>query len=396
MQKITLINPYSSTVISDISSINLFNNGLTYFDIEDMSINQPYLAIVKVNANFGYWEELRTQDLGFRIETDNINLAFVKVDRKMGDFGEQEIRLASASYNLKYSYSYPDQNYSGSLATFLSNLNSNYVFTPVSGDRNIEIETGWFNDLELLTMALKKAKGWSWRDNGLVTSGGTTKPQILYGDFGADITNAYNADPTKTWAKPGYLSQFQKIDNWKTTDNASLNWIHENESGEYYTYIVSSYSIDGTNNPNSRVVLDPNLITQDGQFPIITVTKSGQQFYAVQNPFVPFFPEKGLFEVMQSPVNAENQAGTQEVSSGLTPQKLYSETIAKIKANLVKTNLTFDEKNLKEIILPGNDLFLSWKQVLTLKDGTTRELYNIQNQRKSLNNLKFNLNEIKN
>lgn len=75
-----------------------------------------------------------------------------------------------------------NQDYKGSALSFCQTLHSDFVFELLTDDINISLNTGTYNNFELLNEVVKN-RSLSWREAGIVNQNGINKTKIEIGNF---------------------------------------------------------------------------------------------------------------------------------------------------------------------------------------------------------------------
>lgn len=401
MLNISFINPFHSTkVIETIADVPIEGDWLEQLEMSDRSLNQPYKLDITLNWRFPYFEELiRTPDqFGFKITTDNLSLAFIPDggDSRLTQDGKFEMTLYSSVNKLKTENNlifvdYPDI----SLATFLSYLNTNYVFTPISSDRNIKIKGDFWSEYDMMDEAINYVKAFDWRENGLLTfGGGVTKTQIVYGDFGYDGATYYNNTGDKSFM-PLVAKNNTDFDSSIDLDVVKLNKITKHyKYGVPNRFVVMVDTGSGVN-LNSSYNLRPDLVQNPNpDFPFGSfVNQAGQTFWYITNPLVSQLPIRT--ENLTININsASENFYSNDFTTLDSAQIAYSQAINTIKSKAVGNYFSIDETTIKKLVLPGIETQVNYKKVVKLNDKRSLTLFDIdetfiQSNFESINLLKI-------
>lgn len=391
MQKLYFIDCYNGSPIKDRGIVNLRNSEVISlnFDEKHLSTEQTdsiYTATAILTPKFPYFD-LITNDTkeiyGLRYETDDSNIAFVIRNKKLSSNGKLTVSLESSLSILQESFSYPDvTSNSISIATVLSNLNTDFTYTLISPDDNIMLETAIKNDYEVLKAIMKEKDSWAFRENKLLDQGnGRWKTEILVGRFNSDIDGYYNAAPsTRPECRPLDVSSNREFDNTKDVDQVIANDI---ELG-FQTAVPNRLFVFGDNNQgmsqNARIELNPLVITQRPDFPLGSATKNGRKYYYITNVNAPALPirEKQISYTQSS--NTQDQAGNQTTTPETTSQQLYNFGCSYLQALQYKPNLDIKKGFIKKFVLPGNTVNRSIKRTVKLSETETKLVINIQNK----------------
>lgn len=406
MFRLYLIDCYDASIqFKDLHAISLENSGITSLELKCL-LNEPYQLTAQINANFRYWETLKNnKNIGLRLETDFVNLAFIQDDRKQTLFGNQSFTFISSSHKLYESPTFNNNiSYNGSLQTLLNGIDSNFVFTNISASADIDgLQTGHLNNLELVNSAINQIKAFSWRDNGIVDSGGGVfKTEILYGDFGNDIDTWYNANPTtrQNAASIEYLQT--AFDNYLNENSAIPSYVNENDRGDYITYLKAVGDTGQGSAENATFVPnDPGATYIDPEYPLVPIVNpiKGTTEYYILNTSAPTYPVKYRTEIFTLSGNSEDSSGTQDINPTIAARRTYQLGVAFLKRTNRSTTISFNVTN-KRIILPGNTAKITYKELIPYigqrYPGVDQLVTYDVNEERTLNNLTFNLNMIQN
>jgi len=354
--------------------------GITKLELQTLS-NTPYQLNMEINLDFPFWKELKeNREYGVRLKTKYLDLAFLQLDRKQEVEGKQTFTFISSSYKLKTAR--PTQLatiYKGSLAQFLGNLSSDFYFDFISADQEITIDTGVSNNLELITEATQKAKGYNWVEAGIVDTGAGYKTRIVVGNFGQDLENYYNATLDKAF-KPLDCFQSAKLDDFDNDSTANLSYLNENDSGDTFKYLkpVSNSGSGGGASNSTLTLTNPSATYIQGQFPLVNLTNptTGQPDYFIENPF--YNRTTDTFEIFNSSgtSNSEIGDGINVIDGEAT---LYAEAVAYIKRKNLIRQITMNA-TAKRVFLPMTLCYLRYNEKITLTDREVINTYNIDDK----------------
>jgi hypothetical protein len=395
MQVINIIDPFDPIVgiqtLSMIEPEHIIERNLT------LNLDSYHTLDLTVTPNSQAWDLFQDplKIYGVAVQTGYINMPFVKIDSQMSsNDGNLDLKLVSMSYFLKYSKSFPNQIFTGNLQALLNNLNPNYIFTLINTDKPLINfpTTREFMDYELLE---KATENYQWRDNGMVTSGGVTRPQILFGDID-QISSYYDASPsTRLECKPIIINDLNEVND--DIDYADAE-IRKNESGDYFTHLDVYSSVSGIDGINSQININPsNVITEDG-FPLEEVIKNGVTYFLVRNLYALPYPRKEGTLKVDSTSNTEDGSGNQLINTSFTPQQIYNSGVSYLKTKRQRFNYSNSIKAIKRVMLPGNELWVNINKKIEI-DGVSKTI--IQLDRKFIfkagdSGATFDLNVIQN
>lgn len=349
MSKLSLIHKHPSQVFEILDDIPLNRGWVSEFKLAGRNLSEIYQGNITITPDMPKFNSIieKPWEYGFRWQTDYYNLAFIIRDCVL----ENEIlkiNLVSTIYDATKNYTYPQQNYSGSLATFLANFNSKIVFTPLGDDTNIVIQTGLKNDFDCINEAIRYPDFFEWRENGVITSGGVTKTQILYGDFrSANALTYYNStnDVSMTPAK---------ANNWQPNISKDENFIYIDNVKKHFSfnYVNKIFPFVGSN-ANENELLDINGVTPNKEYPVLSEIKGGKTFYYIQDPYSPLFPVVERFENYFASSGAEGASGTTEITFEQSKQRAYFLAVNYLRQNSISSYISTQETGVTRLFLPG-------------------------------------------
>lgn len=361
MFNLSVINPYNSTsiieVLGDVDYLS--TKSISSFIISNRKLGDIMNAKIVFNADFPFFNDILNNlvQFGIKYQTDYVNLAFIAQDARIKTHGEVEVDLVSSAWKMNKMFSYRFKSYQGSLSTFLNYLGKGeIVFTPIGNDEDIKINTGNFSDYELMNEAIKYPDKFNWRENGLITSGGATKTQILYGDFSKiDEYYATSSDP----ACLGLSTTTQSVDVQENLDTIQIDKITKHFG---FNYVNRLYVFAGTGGQeaslNSIIPLTPSNVDVNRQFPLIL---GDDNFYYIQNPLVPQAPILEGSRIYSDTANSEDNTGTQNFNPQALARWAYQQGINYLRNSSLNSYYSIAETNIKRFILAGNSLKLDYK-----------------------------------
>jgi hypothetical protein len=374
MLKLSLINPYDPSLNHRVlGDINFDTNSTIDLTLSQLALNQPYKLDITFNSDFPYYNDIVSNPKfnSLKIQTDYVNLGFIMADGKRRVGLQNSYTLFSSSQKLARLISYPDQAYTGSLSGFLANLSQDFVYTSISTEPNtFTIETAFKNDLELLTEAVTRVDFFAWRENGLIdVGGGVLKPQILYGNFGADINTYYNASPaTRKECQPLEAYKTTSVDDSFNANVLQIDDIVENFAFNYYNRLFIFSDTGQGMALNSRLNVIPNTVdsvlgvTVNPQFPLFPIVKNGVTYYYLQVPGVSTEPIQEKALIYSSSSNTENSGGSLLVTPASSAQRAYQDGINYARSQITNNYYSITEGSLKRICLPGNTANIRYKE----------------------------------
>ena len=336
-----------------------------------LNLRAPHQLNITINSKFSRINDvIRRNDFGIRIQESNQDLLFIFESREVKDDYTVELKMLSYSYKLQLKrLDNMDRDLRGySLATFLGELDQEFEFEPISGDRDIQLITGAENDLKLLTEAITYPEFWDWTDGGLVNVGGQLKPSILYGDFRKGV--AYFDSTGDARLAPQRFSNITTTDNINSSDTF-LTSASVKDGGVGYRFIfpyvnngqgfAQSTSIRLTRNNYSFI---------NPQFPVVKFTSpiTLQDYYCVVNPFSQTNDNMKVYD-LQEPSNTEDQSGENTTTVDITEEVLYRRTISYIQSLQSKPVLEVVPQ-FKNIVLAGATAVVKYTQELKGYDGS--------------------------
>jgi hypothetical protein len=398
---LSLVLVYNDTeIIKTVSDIDLENTkSVLDFSITQRSLGEYYQATLKINVDFPYYEELLANPVlyGIKYTTDYVNLVF---QFKGGDAiktnkGVLEANLVSSSYRLNHTVNYPFSAYNGQLGTLLSYLNPDILFTPLTvatATTNVIIETGGKNDYEIMDEAIKYPSFFSWRDNGIVLSGGKYKTQILYGDFGKEIDNYYvsSSDP----ACKGLYTFQNNTDVINDLDVIQIDKIEThydfNFTNRLFVYVDTGQGAS----LNSLIPVEPSNVSIKNGYDLFPVIKNGLTMYYIHNPFVLPNPVFEQIKTYSSSGNSIDENGNTIIDVTAVSNWAYQQGINYYRTQIQEQYDTIKEIGFKRFILPGNSINIDYKEVINRVNGSPIITNDIQatmilNNLNSFNTLKI-------
>lgn len=366
MIKMTLIEAYNAdSQFKNLAFLDLKNGDVIDWQYE-FNLGAPHQLIVTIAPQFSRYEDVKNRkDIGIRLQTDTLDLAFVYFDICEKDYGTLELTLLSASYKLIHSpLEYKNQYYSGSLATLLS-VYTDFAFVPISGDYTVEIpSTGGLKNLEVIQEAINYPDNTSWLEVGIRESGGVFKTYILYGDF-RQIEAFYNANSSDyPELEPIEVRQLTNVDN-DELNTAIINSYEIVENTIKFNHVYAYNDNGNGSSPNTIIELDPNGDYVDPQYPVVTI--DGVNYVNV--PQAAQHPIKIEIYPVSDPANTQNDANTQQTTPTLMARVAYRKTVSYIQSFQNTRWFKFD-LTLKKLTLPGVPQKVRFKNTVYNDDKT--------------------------
>lgn len=341
------------------------------------SKNEPAQMRITINSSFSRFANILTnKDFGIRYTDGDHDMLFVFRKRTLTDKHQIQLEMLSYVYTLASSplYNVGRTLRDYSLATFLSELDSEIVFTPLGTDRDINILTGAEDNLKLLTDSVNYSEFFDWVDAGLTTVGGQLRPNIVYGDF-RYVVDYYNTSSDLRF-KP------IDIDNITTTDNIYSDKIQlenaEITDSKEDISLVFPYVNNGTGYSSSTSIRLTSTLASyiRPDFPVEPITSpiTGETIYCVRNPFAKATNNMKVYEYEEAS-NTQDSSGTFDTTIEITEEVLYKRTVAYIQSlgtqSVLKVQPTF-----KSFVLAGTQVNVDYLEKITGYDGA--EIYTQQ------------------
>ncbi len=377
MLKLTFCNIYDNTLgIKFLADIDYENgSSISEFTITKRAKNEAMQARFVFTPEFPYFQEILEKPYlyGIRVQHDKFDscFSFKNGDGRLTSDGEASFSMISTCQTLRDKrsltfFSYTDQ----TLASLLALLDTDrFVFTPTSTDsanRNVPLlQTGEKNDYEIMTEIIGDRQNMDWRDNGIISSGGRNKTQILYGDFSNEMDGyaTISGDPK---SDPAFSLQSNSdlLDN-KDTVQISKVTTHFDFNFANRLYVFGDTGSGASN--NSLVKLDPQFITQNPRYPLV-FDNVKKEYYILNTvaPQQPVFEETKRF---QTSVNSEDATGVIVVDIPSMTRWLYQKGINYLSTQIVPSYNSIREEGIKELLMPGNNLKIDYKNVFKLENG---------------------------
>lgn len=394
MFKLDIVNVYDNSVnYRPIRSLSFENHDMLDVNIT-FTINEPQQMQILINPSVPFWKDfVENPTYGIRYRTDTLDFIFIKKKADILTYGETEINLFSSSYKLMtIQRDLRDLLYKGDLSTFLAKFPSEFTFTNISSSKNVIIETGVLDNLKLLTESVSYPEKFGWRDNGIIDSGGGVyKTQILYGNFGEDITNYYNSSSDVT-AKPVNTYSYTSAPN-DDLDLAPIKSVERRQTGEVYTHVYPTGDTGGGANQSTSIRLtNPTASYIDPQYPLVPLYNSerGQNDYYVLNPNVHWPVPRVVDYAYTYSANKFDSTGNAELTQDQREELLYRATVSYIQA-LEVTSYNEVDVELKKAVLAGNQININYK--FTNQDGVV--IHDI-NETQIIKSYQFSLNVLQN
>lgn len=387
-----IIHLFNMTRFENEALIDTYNG-----DVADLQIvsrlDEPHQLSIEITSHFSRYQELLTRkDFGIRIEQGNQDMLFVFYRRRAHDTHKVVLTMLSYSHLLMQTkldnIARELRNYS--LATLLGELDSDIVFTPISGDRNIELTTGAQDNLKLLTEAVKYTNFFSWVDGGLIDQGGQLRPNIIYGDF-RNSRDYFNTTGDLR-LKPVRVTNLTTTDNIYDAELTFLESASVYDGSEGFSLLFPYVDVGtGFSQSTSPRLRRTDYFFVNSDFPIVKLTNNqGLDYYCIRNPFTKGADTVRVYEY-EEPSNTQDDQGNFTTQTEVSEEVLYRRAVSYIQASqsqsILSTNL-----NLKQFTLAGTVADVEYKENINDYDNTT-----IYTQDYSgtylLDNLTFNFND---
>lgn len=348
-------------------------------DIDSMYIKlnkrAPHQLNIVINSSFPRFKELlEREDFGIRVQEANQDILFIFRKRTLTDRHQVELTMPSYSYFLATTplnnLSRVLRNYS--LATFLSDLDSSFVFTAIGADRNVDITTGSKDNLLNLTDAVTYPEFFDWVDAGLKDVGGNLKPEIVYGDF-RDIESYYNSTSDQRF-KPINIRNLTTTDNLNDEDTLFLENVEITSSQEVPQYIFPYVNNGlGFTEANSVQLRSDSYSFINEQFPIqkFTSSVSGKDYYCVINPFASATNKFKVYEY-EMPSNTQDVNATFDTTIDISEEVLYRRCVSYIQTLKSQSTVKITP-SFKKMIMAGTVAKVRFSQ--TIKGYDTKTIY---------------------
>jgi hypothetical protein len=365
-----LIHLFNLSAFKNDCLIDQLNGDVGYIAIRSNK-RAPNILKIAINTCFARYNDIATkQDFGIRVQDVDQDMLFVFRDRTIDDDGVVTLEMPSYVYTLLTT---PLNNISRvltnySLATFLNELDSTFVFTPIGADRDINIVTGANDNLELLTEAVTYGDFFDWVDAGLKLVGSDLKPNIVYGDF-RDIESYYNTSSDARFT-PIVYNTVSLVDNIYDDTQLHFEDVEVNTAKESAQYIFPYVNTGMDFTQATTIKLrKTNYSFVNPQFPIVKQTSSisGEDYYCIINPFAPANNKFKVYEY-EYPANTQNTAGNFDTVPEITEEVLYKRAVAYIQSLKTNTTLTINP-TYKKLVLAGTKAKVSYKRVIKGYDG---------------------------
>lgn len=376
MIKMTLIETYNSiSQFKALAFVDLKNGDVIDWEYQ-FNLGQPHQLIVRIAPQFAKYNDIRTrEDIGIRLQTDTLDLAFVYFDRTELEYGVIELKLLSSAYKLEYSpLKYPNQFYSDSLEDFLA-VFIDCTFIRIGADVETQLHTGQQNNYESIVEAISYPFFYNWLEIGIKETAGVFKTQIVYGDF-RQIRAFYEANSSiYPMLNPIRVLQYSFGDN-DDVNTAFINSYKINENTLKFNHVFVGNDSGTGSSANTAILLEPGASYVDPQYPIVTI--EGVNY--VQVPESNQNPTKIKVFSLQEPSNTENSSGTQVTNTEITAEIAYRKAVSFIQAYKASKFYNFD-LTLKKLTLPGVPQIVRFKNVVKNSDGTiayTQDINEVQ------------------
>lgn len=331
-------------------------------------------------------------DSGFRVvETNSSNqvifdMAFVKDNNEQAieTNGVLKINFIS-SLNLlernqirKLPYY---SNYTGLSAGLINVLSNNIQAQLISGDIDINFNTGKLNNLEMVEYIMELQPNWTFIDAGINTGDQTI---LKYGDFSnlppiavagnLDIDNIYNLDVIPIYGVPSL-----------ETNNDIVTFL----------LAVGNPSRGNSADAEVAIILDnPNADYIDPNYPLIDTgekTIDGRIMYRILNKTA--FTATGL-EIYgnfdgNTPANNQDNDGNQNFKVRDAQANLYNNAVSSLKKNNFGVSYNF-EFDYPRLYYPNTGVIMNYSNSIKNIDGTTTDFI-LENKIIYLNTINYDI-----
>lgn len=400
MLKLSLIHCFDTiSQFKVIMPLELRQGGITEPVISKMDFGAPYELKLKINVNSPAWQLLKdSKDYGIRLTTQYVDLAFVLFDRKQVLNGIQQFTFMSSSFKLKFSQpALHDLIYNGSGNLLISRLDPDFVFTLTTKDRNINLPVGLKNNLENLKEFCDKAGTWTWMDGGIVEiSPGIFKTEIFFGELNSIGESRQSSDKRFT---PVKARQKSLLDNFFNINDAIINWVHENDSGEEFSHLLAIGDVGQGASLNSKIEFNENDLSAeyiDAEYPLVLIFNPVTQKKEVYiyNSKTSLGHNAFVTETFKLVGNARTDDLTDIITEQDAKKNIYNQGVSFIKSKSIKRKITTDVV-LKRICLPGTICDFRYKEVIKKMDGRKYVVFDIDNKY-PMRDIDFDLNKVSN
>jgi hypothetical protein len=337
----------------------------------DLDFGGAYSLTIEISSELPVFDTLKNTNFGLRLIDNNIDLAFFKGKTPTINTvtGVVTLTYFSSSWLLRYSQRLLTENelYKAMAFDLIKNLNPNFVFELLGQDQFIELNTGVLNNLALLEDVCKTAKGWNWRDNGIVNIDGVNKTKILIGDFNQII--------------PNYRASNSFLDDPFETEIIKINSIKQTLTGDAISHLLM-LSDTGQGSESSTIIFpnEQNASYVVPEFPLVDKNKviRGQKAFYIQD-----INNKIGFDKFETVV----------IQNAVSAQELYQKGISYIKSKQDYSIYEY-ELNFPKIVLPGEKVKVSYHDSQKNMNGDDINFYDIEDTL-TLRKLKFDLSKLK-
>jgi hypothetical protein len=366
MIKMNLIDGYDpQTQFNNLAFLDLKNGDVIEWEYQ-FNLGKPHQLVATISPQFSRYQDIKTRtDIGVRLQTDSLDIAFVYFDREEMDYGAIKLTLLSASYKLEHSpLEYKNQFYSGSLETFLQAF-TDFEFIRIGDDVNVVIpSTGGLTNLEVVQEAISYPFFYNWLEIGIKEVAGVFKTMIVYGDL-RNIEDFYNANAsTYPQLEPTNVRMLNDLDN-DDLNTAILQSYKIVENTLKFNHVYAYNDNGGGSSPNTIIELEPDADYVNPQYPVVTI--DGVNY--VQVPEAPNYPIKIKVYPVTEPANTEDNTGTQQTTTAISAEVAYRRTISYIQSFKASRYYRF-EIGLKKLTLAGVPQKIRFKNTVYSDDGS--------------------------
>lgn len=387
MLKVSLVNPYKSW--NKIKPLKL-EGGFNNFELS-MDINGAYELKTVLNTSSEIYDELRNNfDYGLIIETQDVTLGFIKARDPQFDGvkGVATITFYSSVWKLKYSEPLQqNQTYNGSAINFINSIDSEFVWLPISKDKNIVFSSGVASNFDMLKSVLDLSN-WIYRDNGMIFDGVNYKPSIVYGDP-RDFDNYFGTIKANNTTS---------LDNPFDTDFILITDLKLNYSGEVFTHlrVFGDVGQGGASNNSAVSLSNPFASYINPEFPLVQINNkyyiqntkiASQRYWNTYTTQVFTLTSNTYNPTANQVLDVNNPTETNQLLSTSDAESyIYNKGVQFLKEHQEATNYTFSFA-FKKILLPMQKISISYKETQETFSGI-KTIYDIQTSQ-ILRNLRY-------
>lgn len=374
------------------SRIPITVNGLRVISLA-MDLNQAYILDVEINpALQDLWCELADNPFaGVLLESGECQIAFVKSNEREERYrhGRHVIRFYSSIWGLTNCSLQNVTGYiqSSDLKGVISDIDPDYSFVFLSGNQPVNFDAGIpANNYELLR-DLCFANGWSFRENGIDSSGRT---EILVGDF-RDIKEfgsgkkydriVLKYDPSNQFTPTKWSDDLVYLEDFRATYNRN-----------FCTHIYSySNPIEGFNSETFTDFTNGGYQFVDPNFPL-KLLPDGKWYVENTEAYNKIEQCKRLTKVVQYQQqtsidlynNNDDSIANVEYNEDDILEQMYKDAVSRLRRSSETISYTFTIRYL-DLILPGTCLDIEIKHWAKDYDGWEKQVFDVEEIRYARN-----------